>query len=90
MSAPLRFDRMELAGSLGDLGTILPLAMAVLGFLLVFAGAQLPLILLDMQTRADLFVPILVLGTTTASNLTAGFVTGIVVAYPLKWERLNI
>jgi SulP family sulfate permease len=43
-----------------------------------------------MQTRKDLFVPILVLGTTLASNLAAGFLTGIAVAYLLKWKRLSI
>jgi SulP family sulfate permease len=30
MSLPYRFDRLELAGSLGDLGTLLPLAMGMI------------------------------------------------------------
>lgn len=57
---------------------------------MIFAGAQLALTLLDMQTRQDLFVPILVLGTTLASNLAVGFLTGIAIAFILKWKRLSV
>jgi len=73
-----------------SLAVIYMLPMAALGVLLIFAGAQLTLTLLDMQTRKDLFVPILVLGITLASNLAAGFLTGIAVAYILKWKRLSV
>ena len=73
-----------------SLAVIYLLPMAALGVLLVFAGAQLTLTLLDMQTRKALFVPILILGITLASNLAAGFLTGIAVAYILKWKRLSI
>ena len=66
------------------------LPMAALGVLLIFAGAQLTLTLLDMQTRKALFVPILVLGITLASNLAAGFLTGIAVAHILRWKKLSI
>jgi SulP family sulfate permease len=66
------------------------LPMAALGVLLIFAGAQLALTISDMQTRKELFVPILVLGTTLASNLAAGFLTGLAVAYILKWKRLSV
>lgn len=83
---------MVLALFLGahSLAAIYTLPMAALGVLLVFAGAQLSLTLLDMQTRKELFVPILVLGITLATNLAAGFLTGIAVAYLLKWKRLSI
>jgi len=37
-----------------------------------------------------MFVPILVLGITLASNLAAGFLVGIAVAYALKSENLNV
>jgi SulP family sulfate permease len=37
-----------------------------------------------------LFVSLLMLGITLASNLAAGFLVGIVVAYVLKSERLNV
>ena len=66
------------------------LPMAALGVLLIFAGAQLTLTLLDMQTRKDLFVPIMVLGITLASNLAAGFLTGIALAYALKSPKLSV
>ncbi len=73
-----------------SLAIIYTLPMAALGVLLIFAGAQLALTLLDMQTRKDLFVPILILAITLASNLAAGFLTGIAVAYLLKWKKLSI
>jgi SulP family sulfate permease len=73
-----------------SLAVIYTLPMAALGVLLIFAGAQLTLTLLDMQSRKDLFVPILVLGITLASNLAAGFLTGIAVAYLLRWKKLAV
>jgi len=72
------------------LGFIYLLPMSALGVLLIFAGAQLALTLLDMNTRKEMFVPILVLGITLASNLATGFLTGIAVAYMLKSEKLNV
>jgi len=64
--------------------------MSALGVLLIFAGSQLTLTLLDMKTRKELFVPMLVLGVTLASNLAVGFVAGIALAYALKSKRLTI
>jgi SulP family sulfate permease len=71
-----------------DLLGLLP--MAILGVLLVFAGAQLTLTILDLKDRKQLFVATLILGITLASNLAAAFVCGIVVAHLLKWKRLSI
>ncbi len=83
---------LSLALFLGShmLSLVYLLPMAVLGVLLVFAGAQLTLTLLDMQSRKDLFVPVLVLGITLASNLAAGFLAGIVVANVLKWKKISV
>ncbi|MFH1155952.1 MAG: putative sulfate/molybdate transporter [Pseudomonadota bacterium] len=83
---------IALALFLGEhiMGIIYLLPMSALGILLIFAGAQLSFSLLDMKTRKDLFVPILVLGITLASNLAAGFLTGIAVAYILKSEKLTV
>ncbi len=64
--------------------------MAVLGVLLVFAGSQLALTIIDMQERKDLFVVLLMLGITLASNLAVGFIVGILVAYALKTDKLNV
>ncbi len=72
------------------MGVIYLLPMAALGILLIFAGAQLSLTLLDMKTRKEMFVPILVVGITLASNLAAGFLVGIAVAYALKSEKLHV
>ena len=77
-----------LGGSL--MGVIYLLPMSALGILLVFAGLQLSLTLLDMSTRKEMAVPVVVLGITLASNLAAGFIAGTVVAYALKSERLSI
>jgi SulP family sulfate permease len=72
------------------LAVVYLLPMAILGVLLIFAGGQLALTIIDMETRKDLFVALLMLGITLASNLAVGFLVGIVVAYVLKSERLNV
>ena len=72
------------------LSVVYLLPMAILGVLLIFAGGQLALTVIDMKTRKDLFVSLLMLGITLASNLAAGFLVGIIVAYVLKSERLNV
>lgn len=71
-----------------ELFNLLP--MSVLGALLVFAGAQLTLTIMDLEQRKDFFVATLILGITFASNLAVGFVTGMVVAQLLKWEKLSV
>lgn len=83
---------IALALLLGEhlMGAIYLLPMSALGVLLIFAGAQLGLTLLDMKTRKELFVAILVVGITLASNLAAGFLAGIAVAYALKSQKLSI
>jgi sulfate permease, SulP family len=72
------------------MGVIYLLPMSALGILLIFAGAQLSLTLLDMRTRKEMFVPILIVGITLASNLAAGFLVGIAVACALKSEKLSV
>ncbi|MBW2491309.1 MAG: putative sulfate/molybdate transporter [Deltaproteobacteria bacterium] len=86
------FIFLSLAFFLGihALSVVYLLPMAILGVLLIFAGGQLALTVIDMKTRKDLFVALLILGITLASNLAAGFLVGFVVAYVLKSERLNI
>jgi len=72
------------------LSVVYLLPMAILAVLLIFAGSQLALTVIDMNIRKDLFVSLLILGITLASNLAIGFMVGIVVAYVLKSERLTI
>lgn len=64
--------------------------MSALGVLLIFAGAQLSLSLLDIRERKDLFVVILVVSITLASNLAFGFVAGIILAQVLKTDKLQV
>ena len=66
------------------------LPLAVLGILLLFAGSELSLTILDLTRRKDLFVGMVVLGITLATNLAAGFLAGIAVAYILKHERFSV
>jgi SulP family sulfate permease len=71
-----------------DLLNLLP--MSILGVLLMFAGSQLTLTLMDLDNRKDYFVATLMLGITLASNLAAGFVAGMIIAHLLKMERLSV
>jgi len=66
------------------------LPMSILGVLLVFAGSQLALTVMDLNTRKEYFTATLILGITLASNLAAGFIAGLVVARLLKWDRLSV
>lgn len=64
--------------------------LSVLGVLLLFAGSQLSLTILDIDKKKDLFVCLMVLGITLATNLAGGFIVGIILAYAMRSERLNI
>ena len=64
--------------------------MAVLGVLLLFAGSQLAITVIDMKERKELFVALVILGITMASNLAVGFTSGIAVAYALKSDKLKV
>jgi len=72
------------------LSVVYLIPMAVLGVLLLFAGSQLALTVIDMRTRKELFTALIVLGITLASNLAWGFVVGIAVSYALRSERLQV
>lgn len=86
------FHFLVLAVVLGDgiVGLFNLLPMSILGVLLVFAGLELTLTIMDMKDRRDYFVATLILGITLASNLAVGFITGMVVAQLLKWNKLTI
>lgn len=64
--------------------------MSILGVLLLFTGSQLALTIIDLNARKDLFVALVILGITLASNLAVGFVSGIVMAYILKSEKFQV
>lgn len=66
------------------------LPMSVLGVLLMFAGAQLALTIIDLKTRKELFVVFFIVGIALATNLAVGFLTGIVIAGILRWEKVSV
>ena len=66
------------------------LPLSLLGVLLVFAGAQLALMVNDLTERKDLFVALIMLGITLTVNLAAAFLCGIVIAYVLKSNRIGV
>ena len=64
--------------------------MSILGVLLLFAGSQLGLTIIDLQGRKEYFVALIILGITLAGNLAAGFIVGTAVAHILSIERFQI
>jgi SulP family sulfate permease len=64
--------------------------LAVLGVLLLFAGSQLALTLVDLSTRAELFITLTMLGVTLATNLAVGFAAGLALAMLLRWKKIEI
>ncbi len=71
-----------------DFFNLLP--MSILGVLLIFAGSQLTLTIMDLDHRKDYFVATLILGITLAANLAAGFIAGMVIAHLLRWKKLQV
>ena len=64
--------------------------MAILGVLLLFSGSQLALTVLDIKERKEMFVVVTILGITLASNLAAGFIVGIAIAYLLRSQKFTV
>jgi SulP family sulfate permease len=74
----------------GTLALITLIPFSVLGALLVFAGAELCLTVLDVRKRQEMFVVISVVGVALAANMAAGFGVGVVLAHALKWDKLRV
>ncbi len=66
------------------------LPFAVLGALLCFAGAQLAMTVRDVDQRADVFVVVVMLAVSLASNLAVGFGIGIALALLFRHTRLGV
>ena len=81
-----------LALLLGDhsLAIVNLIPMSVLGVLLLFAGSQLALTVIDINKRKDLFVVLVMLGITLASNLAIGFIVGTAIAFALTSKKLSV
>lgn len=64
--------------------------IAILGVLLVFAGTQLAMTIIDLRKRTELFVTLMMLGITLASNLAIAFIAGLLMAWMLRSKRLAV
>ena len=74
----------------GILAIIYLIPLSILGVLLLYAGSQLCMTIMDLMSRKDLFVALVMLGITLATNLAVAFIIGIALAYALKSERLSV
>jgi len=64
---------------------------AVLGVLLLFAGLELALLIMDVREKRDLFVAFLIAGVGLATtNMGIAFFVGIIVAYLMKLKDIQI
>lgn len=64
---------------------------AVLGVLLLFAGLELALLVMDVKERRDFFITFLIAGIGLATtNMSIAFASGIAVSWLLKWGRIEI
>ncbi len=68
----------------GFISILFLIPMSILGVLLIFAGSQLAMTIIDMNTRNEIFVVVCILAVTLAANLAVGAVIGIILAYALK------
>ena len=62
---------------------------AVLGVLLFFAGAQLALTVADLNTRLEVFIPLIMLGVALTSNLAVAFCIGLLVYFFMRWKKIE-
>lgn len=84
------FCALALLLGAGALAVVHRIPMAVLGVLLLFAGGQLAMTLIDLHDRKSLFVTILMLVISLQTNLAIAFGAGLLLAYLLRWKRLSV
>ena len=58
--------------------------------LVVFGGILLGLMIRDLTERQDVFVALIILCNALTTNLAAAFICGIIIAYALKSEKINM
>ncbi len=66
------------------------LPFSVLGVLLFIAGAELMTMLRDLHTKEELYVPMVMLGITLASNLGWAFAVGLVLALLIERRIVRV
>lgn len=64
--------------------------LSVLGVLLVFAGGQLAMTIIDLRERKELFVTLTMAGVALAANLAWAFAVGLALSLLLKSKRVVI
>lgn len=77
----------------GKMGIALLSALpnAILGVLLLFAGLELAMLILDVREKKYLFVVILVAGIGySTSNMALAFLVGIIVEKIIRWRNIRI
>ncbi|MBU1249226.1 MAG: putative sulfate/molybdate transporter [Proteobacteria bacterium] len=74
----------------GGLVAVRLLPLGVLGVLLIFAGAQLALTIIDLKDRPGLFVAVVMAAIALASNLAWGFGVGLVLAWFIHWRKTAV
>ena len=62
---------------------------AVLGVLLFFAGGQLALTVADLESRIELFIPMIMLGVTLSINLAVAFCAGLLAYVFMRWRKIE-
>jgi len=66
------------------------LPMGVLGVLLFFSGTQLALTIMDVDSRTDLFIIVVMLGIALPTNLAWAFGVGIVLHHIFRIGKISI
>lgn len=83
---------LGLALFLGDKSIVILnlLPLSVLGALLIFAGAQLTMTIIDLEKKEDYFVATMILGISLATNLAIAFIVGLALTKLLKSKRFSL
>lgn len=84
------FVAIALVFGSGSVAVLNLIPMGVLGVLLFFAGTQLALTIMDMESRSDLFVIMIMLGVTLATNLAWAFGVGILLHHAIRLGNIKV
>jgi len=84
------FILLALVLGAGAINVLHLLPMGVLGVLLFFSGAQLGLTIMDVQSRTDLFVIVVMLGIALSTNLAWAFGAGIIIYHAFRRGGVTI
>ncbi|MFC2088487.1 putative sulfate/molybdate transporter [Calditrichota bacterium] len=64
---------------------------SILGILLLFAGLELAMLILDVREKQSLFIVLIVAGIGfTTNNMALAFIAGMLVNYIIRWRNIRI